>query len=265
MAFRRRGEFISYNRRSISSRVFRIILIATGFLAAVSISPRAFAQTIDLSHYTVTFDQNFATMKTLSVSDQGPITPNGPTWIAHTPYKGDWVNFQAPSGPFHPFAIGNGYLTLRAQAINGAYYGGILSSVDANGNGFSQRYGYFEMSAKLPPPGPGTWSAFWLMSLPSLLNRSLHMGEIDIVEQYGDPVATLFSTLHLWDPSNSWGKLWVKENLSSQPTMITGFHTLMVRTFSPISLPFTTTDSASASFRTPSRDTPINSMSRCIS
>lgn len=172
----------------------------------------------------MTFNQDFTTMKALSVSNLGPIGPNGPTWIAHTPYNGDWVNFEAPSGSFHPFSLGNGYLTIRAQAINGVYYGGILSSVDAKGNGFSQKYGYFEMSAKLPA-GPGTWSAFWLMSLPSLLNRRLHMGEIDIVEQYGDPVATLFSTLHLWDPSNSWAKLWEKENRSSQPTMTAGFHT----------------------------------------
>jgi len=179
---------------------------------------------MDLSHYTVTFDQNFATMKTLSVSNQGPITPDGPTWIAHTPYNGDWVHFETPSGAFHPFGLHNGYLTIRAQAINGVYYGGLLSSVDAQGNGFSQKYGYFEMSAKLPA-GPGTWPAFWLMSLPSLLDRRLHMGEIDIVEQYGDPVATLFSTLHLWNPGSSWTSLWSKQNLSSQPTMITGFHT----------------------------------------
>jgi beta-glucanase (GH16 family) len=208
----------------INSKKLRKLLIAAGIFAVISTSPHSFAQTIDLRHYTMTFNQDFSTAQTLSVSDHGPITPGGTTWIAHTPYNGDWVHFEAPSGPFHPFAIGNGYLTIRAQAINGVYYGGLLSSVDANGNGFAQKYGYFEMNAKLPP-GPGTWPAFWLMSLPGLLNRSLHMGEIDIVEQYGDPVATLFSTLHLWDPSNSWAKLWHQESLSPQPTMTTGFHT----------------------------------------
>ncbi len=179
---------------------------------------------MDLSHYSMTFNQDFTTMKILGVSNHGPIASNGPTWIAHTPYNGDWVNFEAPSGSFYPFNLGNGYLTIRTRAINDVYYGGILSSVDANGHGFSQKYGYFEMSAKLPT-GPGTWAAFWLMSLPGLLNRSLHMDEVDIVEQYGDPVSTLFSTLHLWDPSNSWAKLWDKQNLSKQPTMTTGFHT----------------------------------------
>src|SRR5271155_4533847 len=130
LLFRRR-EFILSNPRSIASGMSRIILIVAGILLAVSFPPGASAQTMDLSHYTVTFDQNFATMKTLSVSNQGPITPDGPTWIAHPPYNGDWVHFETPSGAFHPFGLHNGYLTIRAQAINGVYYGGLLSSVDA--------------------------------------------------------------------------------------------------------------------------------------
>jgi len=191
---------------------------------AARIHSQAFAQTMDLSHYTMTFNQDFTTMKSLSVSNRGLFAPRATTWIAKTPYNGDWVHFEPPSGPFHPFALGDGHLTIRAQAIDGKYYGGILSSVDANGAGFSQRFGYFEMSAKLPT-GPGTWSAFWLMSVPSLLNRSLPMGEVDVVEQYGDPVSTLFSTVHLWDPSRSWTKLWEKQNVSKQPSMTSGFHT----------------------------------------
>ena len=209
--------------RSISSVKCNLVLVI-GLLAAVLSTPRVFAQTMNLSHYTVTFDQNFATMKTLSVSNVGPITKGGTTWIAHTPYNGDWVNFQPPSGSFRPFGLGNGYLTIRTQAINGVYYGGMLSSVDAKGNGFSQRYGYFEMSAKMPA-GAGSWAAFWLMSLPSLFNRTIRMDEIDIAEHYGVPVSTLFSTLHLWDPSHSWAQLWINEALSTQPTMTSGFHT----------------------------------------
>jgi len=163
-------------------------------------------------------------MRTLNVSDHGPIVLGAATWIAHTPYNGDWVHFQPPSGAFRPFNVGDGYLTIRAQAINGVYYGGLLSSMDSNGHGFAQKYGYFEMSAKFPV-GPGTWPAFWLMSVPGLLNRSLHMHEIDIVEQYGDPISTLFSTLHLWDPSSRWAGLWYRQHLSKQPTMTAGFHT----------------------------------------
>src|ERR1700691_384713 len=77
------------NMRSITVEMVSIILIAAGILGAASIPPYAFGQTMDLSHYTMTFNQDFKTPKALSVSDQGPITSNGPTWIAHTPYNGD--------------------------------------------------------------------------------------------------------------------------------------------------------------------------------
>src|SRR5271156_104630 len=216
-------EFV-YCTRSITRMMLRMTAIVAAILAVGSIPPSAFAQTMNLSNYTVTFNQDFTTMNTLSVSSIGPITSNGPTWIAHTPYNGDWVNFENPSGPFNPFNVGNGYLTIRAQAINGVYYGGLLSSVDGNGSGFSQKYGYFEISAKMPT-GPGSWVAFWLMSVPSLLNRTIHMDEVDIAEQYGVPVSTLFSTLHLWDASSTWAQLWYTQNLSTQPSMTTGFNT----------------------------------------
>src|SRR5271169_6481160 len=98
----------------LSSRMFRTILIVAGILAAVSIPPQPLAQTIDLSHYRMTFNQDFITMKTLNVSDHGLIRPGSYTWIAHTPYHGDWVHFQPPSGAFRPFNVGDGYLTIRA-------------------------------------------------------------------------------------------------------------------------------------------------------
>src|SRR5271154_1732997 len=104
---------------NIASLKFCIALVVAGILTAVSIPVNVFAQTMNLSHYSVTFNQDFTSMKTLSVSNYGPIKSGGPTWIAHTPYNGDWVNFEAPSGSFHPFNVGNGYLTIRAQAING--------------------------------------------------------------------------------------------------------------------------------------------------
>ena len=202
-------------------RISLSLVVGALFVASPPSAP-AFAQTMNLRHYKMTFNQNFATMKTLKVSDLGPISRRGPTWIAHTPYDGDWVNFEPPSGAFNPFSLSHGYLTIRAQTINGKNYGGMLASVDAQGKGFSQQYGYFEMKAKLPT-GPGTWPAFWLMSVPALLDRTQHMDEIDIAEQWGNSIAELFSTLHLWD-ANPWDQLWSATTTSNQPTMTTGFH-----------------------------------------
>jgi len=163
-------------------------------------------------------------MSKLSVTPWGPAGSGGSTWIAHTPYSGDWINFQDPSGPWLPFNIGNGYLTIRAQLeSDGKYYGGLLSSVDPKGNGFSQKYGYFEMSAQLPS-GLGTWPAFWLMDVPGLLNPSLNHHEIDILEAYGDGPGIMRSTLHYWDSSNSAGN-WGLGLSAIQCSMYSGFHT----------------------------------------
>jgi beta-glucanase (GH16 family) len=180
---------------------------------------------MDLSNYKLTWDQDFTTMSTLSVTPWGPVGPSGSTWIAHTPYAGDWINFQDPSGPYLPFNIGDGHLTIRAQyESDGKYYGGLLSSVDSKGNGFSQKYGYFEMLAQLPS-GLGTWPAFWLDDVTSLVNKSLVGGhEIDILEAYGDGPGILRSTIHYWDNANSkndWG--WGQWAL--QCSMYSGYHT----------------------------------------
>jgi len=184
---------------------------------------------MNLDNYKVTFEQDFTTMtdlSQLSVSDWGPAGPGGSTWIAHTPYSGDWINFQNPSGPYLPFNVGNGYLTIRVQQeANGQYYGGLLASVDPKGNGFAQKYGYFEMSAQLPS-GLGTWPAFWLSDLPSIVNQSRGAGwvghEIDVLEAYGDGPGIMRSTVHLWASSSS--QDWGWGQASTQCTMYNGFH-----------------------------------------
>jgi len=180
--------------------------------------------TMNLTNYRLTWVQDFTTMTNLSVSPWGPVGPDGTTWIAHTPYAGDWINFQDPSGPYLPFNIGNGYLTIRAQKeSDGKYYGGLLSSVDSKGNGFSQQYGYFEMSAKLPS-GLGTWPAFWLDDVKSLVDRGIPGHEIDILEAYGDGPGIMRSTIHYWDNGNSSGN-WGLGQSAIQCSMYSGFHT----------------------------------------
>jgi len=176
---------------------------------------------MDLSNYKVTWDQDFTTMTSLSVTAWGP----GSTWIAHTPYSGDWVRFMDPGKPYMPFNVGNGFLTIRMQNISGDLWGGLLASVDPKGNGFSQKYGYFEFLAKLPP-GPRTWPAFWLLDVESVVNKSVDLDseEIDILEQYGSGPSIMHSTLHMWNRKNpplSWGQ----EKTAIRCDMTSDFHT----------------------------------------
>ncbi len=178
-------------------------------------------------------------MSTLSVSANGPCGAGGTTWMATKPGGGNWFDFIPPSGNLDPFGIGSGYLDIRVQN-NGAsnngfdgYTGGLLASVDNNGNGFSQQYGYFECSMWCPG-SPNTWPAFWLLNVGSVNNPSLpYCSEIDVTESYGNwgtgenqsPPGQPNNdsvTWHQWgengNPTTS------NSSYASEPNMTSGYH-----------------------------------------
>jgi beta-glucanase (GH16 family) len=146
---------------------------------------------LDLSGYHLTFDESF---KTLSISAGGP----GTTWIAHTPWNGDFGNaaFGNP-GPRGPFSLTAQGLAITArQNGDGKWHAGLICSRDKtgpDGAGFAQKYGYFEMKAKLPD-GPGVWPAFWLVGTDTSAGTS----ELDVMEYYGHDNSSYRSTEHLW-------------------------------------------------------------------
>jgi len=94
-----------------------------------------------------------------------------------------------------PFAHEPGQLTiladrtpqnLRKLAWNKPYYGGAITTKFS----FEQKYGYFEIEARLPA-GKGMWPAFWLMPVEGSWPEA---GEIDVFEGLGDP-RTIFCTV----------------------------------------------------------------------
>lgn len=170
---------------------YRIGVLKVDTKAPIPKLPQA---TLDLTGYRLTFDESFD--GPLSVSAWGP----GTRWIAHTPYAGDFgdARFADPEGSF-PFTVTDGILRIEARKDGEKWRAGLLSSVDSKGNGFSQRYGYFEMRAKFPK-GPGTGPAFWLLGVAQLKDKSITQIEIDVLEHYGVHPNALCTNVHLWYP-----------------------------------------------------------------
>ncbi|MDB5729787.1 MAG: glycoside hydrolase family 16 protein [Noviherbaspirillum sp.] len=79
------------------------------------------------------------------------------------------------SNPTTNFAVERGVLKIWPQRdATGQFFN---RTIDTDGK-FEQRYGFFEMEAKLPR-GKGTWPAFWLFAHPGDRRP-----EIDIMEAY---------------------------------------------------------------------------------
>ncbi|MGI0524060.1 glycoside hydrolase family 16 protein [Rhizobium giardinii] len=164
------------------------------FIASVPVLPypvptAALAQeTIDPTSFELVFNDDF---DGLDVTAWGP----GSRWIAHTPWNGDFgdARFVDP-GPDFPFTTRDGILRIEARkGANGKWQSGLLASTDGKGDGFKQKYGYFEMRARFPA-GEGVWPAFWLASRGE--EKAI---EVDVVEHYGHFPGRYTASLHIWD------------------------------------------------------------------
>jgi hypothetical protein len=179
---------------------------------------------LDLKDFRLTFEDEF---RSLSIGPSGGAT----RWFA--PGHGDFgeAHFvgHGPGGPFSKVRIapfGEG-LRIEARKRAGGWVSGLIQTVDDKGRGFSQRYGYFEMRAKLPK-GHGAWPAFWLLTQPGVVDDTLVRGEIDVLEQYGNEPDRLHMAVHLW-PAKGWnaGGLanhWYRSSKLTLPGLSDGFH-----------------------------------------
>ena len=154
-------------------------------------------ETIDLCDYQLAHTDEF---DTLSIAPKS--LENGERWTAHTPWNGDFGDamFVNP-GPQRPFAIEDGVLTITAYRNDKSEWrSGLIAAADKTGRGWGVQYGYFEARMRMPP-GPGTWPAFWLMSLQPAVQ--LPKIEIDVIEYYGHMTDRYFATTHVWRPEGS--------------------------------------------------------------
>jgi beta-glucanase (GH16 family) len=145
---------------------------------------------LDLSHCQRTFFDDFSAISITAPDGAGP-------WYAavHDPFGAAAF---LPPGPQGTYQTGNG-LTIRAEKVDGAWQSGLIQTVDWQGRGFAQQYGYFEMEAEFPR-GIGSWPAFWLLSQNEFLNKTKPKAEVDVVEWYGRDPTSLHACVHLRPP-----------------------------------------------------------------
>jgi beta-glucanase (GH16 family) len=168
---------------------------------------------LDLTGAVLTFADEFDRPSITGPDGDGP-------WFA--PIHGGFglAKFLPPHPTEGPFFFDDGVLTirlarryppwtlyfddgsLRLAKRGGPWTSGIMQSVNAEGEGFTQRYGYFEMRAKFPKSN-GTWPAFWLKTVNQFTDRSQTRAEIDIIEAYGgNDWSGYHATVHLWPARN---------------------------------------------------------------
>jgi hypothetical protein len=193
---------------------------------------------IDLTQYTLTFDEDFNAP--LSRRVPGDASTDGNLWatsmgnglvrwMGSPPERQIYVEPEyagTSGGPLgiNPFSVADSVLTITCAPVseaNAPYLSGKLwtSGLITTQHSFGQLYGYFEMRAQLPA-GMGTWPAFWL------LFHNTGSSEFDIVETYGVNPSAVFQTVHQSSGSQSYesavawssgwhtyGMLWTAEQI----------------------------------------------------
>ncbi|WP_132389200.1 glycoside hydrolase family 16 protein [Novosphingobium sp. PhB165] len=123
----------------------------------------------------------------------------------------------------NPFTVADGTLTITAAPVSEAlssrmwgyrYASGLLSTKHA----FAQRYGYFEIRARLTAT-PSLWPAFWLLPADGSWPP-----EIDLFEQLGrEPAKIYMSTVS--KPAEAGKPFAYTHAVATVPTAASAFHT----------------------------------------
>jgi beta-glucanase (GH16 family) len=181
---RGRANPAAYPERSVDGRCGSFVMAdkSCSLLDRIPMST-APASTLNLSGYTLTFDDEFNSFDWNSTN-----RPGGGTWSTEF----DWGRTLPDQTAYYsdatiganPISDSNGVLSITAAAsTNAAKSGGLpyTTGVITTQNSFSQEQGYFEISAKLTP-GQGIWDAFWLVPESETPKNN---GEIDVFEAFG--------------------------------------------------------------------------------
>jgi serralysin len=158
---------------------------------------------LDGQRYSNTLASEFRGDGSWQHSRGGPWSTQFP-WGRTNPTGGDAAYYADPGlvPGYDPFGIGGGdTLEITARRLPeslrhnaaGEFVSGVIATAQPAGEpAFAQRFGYYELRARLPL-GRGLWPAFWM--------RDAHGGpaEIDVFELLGDDTTTLYETAHYAD------------------------------------------------------------------
>ena len=156
----------------------------------------------------MTFDDEFDT-KSFSADS----VANNTKWTDHIWYE--------PSNP-GAFSVSNGILSITPTQAAGQTGDNFAQTTNSAGQGWTQKYGYFEASIKMPS-GDGTWPSFWLISNGHAQDASHVSPEYDIMEAQGTTDGNgYYTTLHK-DSSHSDDQQ-NADNFITTGDLTSGFH-----------------------------------------
>jgi hypothetical protein len=133
------------------------------------------------------------------------------------PFTADAKTAGYPAGPATagPLADGYGYiLGAHVDARTSANdtlgdFGGLLSSLDTAGNGFSAALAYWEAKIWLPPVTTGSpanatglWPGWWLLAADTMKVDAAPKTEIDIMEAYSVDYTRFHTNLHRYNQAS---------------------------------------------------------------
>jgi beta-glucanase (GH16 family) len=105
--------------------------------------------------------------------------------------KGDELQYYVDDA----FEVSDGTLRIKAEKRSVEGFDYTSGFIDSRGT-FAQKYGYFEIRAKMPQ-GQGFWPAFWLLCGDDIASPS--EAEIDVFEYLGHQTNTVYMTNHWID------------------------------------------------------------------
>lgn len=176
---------------------------------------------LSLNGYHVTYNDDFNKMSVTDEDGSGP-------WYAPVHDSFGAATFIAPRPNQGPVYTKDGKLVIEMSKEENGWVSTNVQSVNGDGHGFAQQYGYFEMRAQLAPQ-PGGWGGIWLHSHPALTGPDMPQAELDIIEAYGGETAGYHAALHLWPAANPLKGDITKEisqpAYNKVPGMFDGYHT----------------------------------------